>query len=949
MKPEEKARKRIDEMLALAGWNVEDPSQIEQELDLDLGAAGLVAAEPSTPYGGHKFVDYALMQHGKPIAVIEAKRTSKDPIVGQEQALQYAQNIQAIYGVELPFIMYSNSHDTYLWESDFYPPRKVLGFPTRSDLEWMMQRRKTRRPLSVEMINTDIAGRDYQIAAIRAILENIEKKKRKFLLVMATGTGKTRTAIALMDVLFRAHWAKRILFLVDRIALRNQAIDAFKEHLPSFPHWPQEGEKTFDTNRRIYASTYPTMLNIIEGGKDPSSWLSPHFFDVIIADESHRSVYNTYKSVLNYFDALKLGLTATPIAKKQSGNALPEHLEEDPVVRDTFKLFDCAVNDPTFAYTFEEAIEHIPPYLNNFDVLKVRSKFQLEGIKGEKLSISEQKKLIAEGQEPEELDFEGTDLERRVTNAGTNRLLIQEFMEECIKDPTGTLPGKTIFFAISKAHARRLIDLFNEMYPEHGGKLARLFVSDDSTVYKPDGLLAQFKKNPFPRVAVSIDMLDTGVDVREVVNLVFAKPVFSYTKFWQMIGRGTRVLEEDREKRKPWCLDKDEFLIIDCWESFERFKMKPKGREVKEQLPLPVKLFRDRLDQLESAIAKGEDEIVERVKETLKADIADLPENNVVVLGKQAELSQVQPDAFWDDLKLDSVAYLRTTIAPILRARSGIEEKSMRFESQVVRLSSAMLSGEQSTVEGLQEKIVGQVAELPLTVNVVKKEEDLIREVLKPEWWSNPTDDQITSLVEKLAPLMKYRQRQREGMVELDLEDETILKDWVEFGPENERISTSAYRDRVEAHIQELVDENVALQKIREGQEISNEDLLALADLLRSQDPYVTEELLRKVYDHKAARFIRFMRHILGLEKLEPWSQEVAEAFDDFIVTHNTFTQLQIQFLQTLRTFILQTGGVERRDLIKAPFTQIHPKGIRGLFSKDEIAEILEFTKKFVA
>ncbi|MFQ5518574.1 MAG: DEAD/DEAH box helicase family protein, partial [Mariprofundus sp.] len=270
----------IDQKLELAGWNVSDPSQVIQELDIVLKGQGDVAAEPNpSPYAGHRFADYALVDKGRPIAVVEAKKASKNAALGREQAVQYAQNIQEIHGGALPFISYTNGHDIYFQEPEFYPPIKVHGFPSRHDLEWLQLRRENRRPLSTELINTNIAGRDYQIAAIRSILEGIEAKRQKFLLVMATGTGKTRTAAALMDVLIRARWAKRILVLVDRIALRDQALEAFKEHIQSEPVWPQKDEKSFARDRRIYVTTYPTMLNMIESGTTPASWISPFFFD----------------------------------------------------------------------------------------------------------------------------------------------------------------------------------------------------------------------------------------------------------------------------------------------------------------------------------------------------------------------------------------------------------------------------------------------------------------------------------------------------------------------------------------------------------------------------------------------------------------------------------------------------------------------------------------------
>lgn len=936
MKTEKQTRQElIDTRLALAGWNVRDPSQVTEELDIDLSTAGHERiSEPLSPYDGHRFADYALLRHGRPVAVVEAKKASKDAGLGQEQALQYATNLQDIYGGHIPFVFYSNGYETFFWESDFYPPERVPGFPTNGELEWLDQRRQTRKPLSVELINTDVAGRDYQIAAIRSILEGIEAKRHKFLLVMATGTGKTRTATALIDVLLRARWAKRVLFLVDRIALQEQAVEAFKEYLPSEPIWPRSKEKAFSRDRRLYVTTYPTMLNLIQNGNTPATWISPFFFDLVIADESHRSVYNIYQQVLSYFSGVKLGLTATP---------------RDHIDHDTFDLFECNTHDPSFAYTYEEAVNHEPPYLCDFEVLKVRSKFQLEGIKGGTLPPAVRKRLIAEGKDVDSIDFEGSDLERRVTNSGTNALIVREFMEESIKDHTGTLPGKSIFFAISMGHARRLQDLFDTLYPEHKGRLARVLVSQDRYVYGKGGLLDQFKNSDMPRVAISVDMLDTGVDVPEVVNLVFAKPVFSYTKFWQMIGRGTRVLQVEPHKRKPWCLAKDKFLIIDCWGNFDFFKMKPKGKEPGEQVPLPVVLFRARLDKLEAALAAVRPDIVNCVKADLQADILTLPRNNISVADNLEILDTVEPEQFWDRLAAEDIGYLRTHVAPLLRARSDLDIKGVRFETDVVELSTALLADNKEAFEAIQECILIQISELPLTVNLVAREQEFIEAVLQPSWWSTPTEDKLSQLVKRLAPLMRFRQKRRDPMMKLQLKDLTVIKEWVEFGPEHERMTSRAYRERVEAYILSLVDENPVLRRIKAGEQVSDAEVMTLARLLQRQDPYVTVELLRKVYDHKTARFIQFMRHILGLEKLDSWSETVARAFDDFIARHSTFTALQIQFLQTLRTFILQTGTVAKKDLINAPFTRLHPEGIRGMFRPGEIDEILQFTGRLVA
>ena len=522
----------------------------------------------------------------------------------------------------------------------------------------------------------------------------------------------------------------------------------------------------------------------------------------------------------------------------------------------------------------------MPPYLCDFEVLKVRSKFQLEGIHGGQLPPAVQRRLVAEGKDIEDIDFEGTDLERKVTNSGTNALIVREFMEECIKDSSGTLPGKSIIFAISKGHARRLQDLFDGMYPQHAGRLARVLVSEDPRVYGKGGLLDQFKHQDFPRVAISVDMLDTGVDVPEVVNLVFAKPVYSYVKFWQMIGRGTRVL--DPNKIRPWCPDKDKFLIVDCWGNFEFFRMTPKGKEPGQQESLPVRRFRARLDKLEAALATGRDDVAETVKADLRRELDTLPANDVVVRDSRAELAKLEPDAFWSHLAAEDLGFLRSIIAPVFRACSHADFKAMRFETNVIELGTALLSDNQDAVEGLSEGIVEQVSELPLSVNVVAHERNLIEAVQQPHWWSAPTEEQLRQLVERLAPLMKYRQQRSDPMLRLDIPDLLAIKETIEFGPDHERMTSSVYREKVEAFVRSLVEANPVLQKLQAGGAVTDGEIDELARLLEAQSLHVTEDLLRKVYDHRTARFIQFIRHILGLERLESWTETVNRAFDAF-------------------------------------------------------------------
>lgn len=920
----------IDKQLAVAGWNVKDPTQVREEFDI-LTTLPEGVSEPRTKYEGHQFSDYVLLgKDHKPLAVVEAKKTTKDAAIGREQAKQYCYNIQKQSGGELPFCFYTNGHELYFWDLENAPPRKVVGFPTRDDLERFAYIRRNRKPLTQEFINTSIAGRDYQIRAIRSVLEGIEQKKRDFLLVMATGTGKTRTCIALTDALMRAGHAEKVLFLVDRIALREQALAAYKEHLPNEPRWPKVGEKLIAKDRRVYVATYPTMLNII---RDESQYLSPHFFDLIVVDESHRSIYNTFGEVLTFFKTITLGLTATPT---------------DVIDHNTFELFHCEDGIPTFAYTYEEAVNNVPPYLCDFQVMKIQTKFQVEGISKRTISLEDQKKLILQGKEIEDINFEGTQLEKQVINTGTNTLIVREFMEESIKDADGVLPGKTIFFCATKDHARRIEEIFDKLYPQYHGELAKVLVSDDPRVYGKGGLLDQFTNNDMPRIAISVDMLDTGIDVREIVNLVFAKPVYSYTKFWQMVGRGTRLLEAS--KAKPWCLEKDVFLILDCWDNFEYFKLNPKGKEPKPQLPLPVKLVGFRLDKIEAAIDADFDDIATREITKLRAQIAALPQNSVVIIEAATQLDRISEDNFWVTLNNDKFEFLRTQIKPLFRTVSEADFKAMRFERDLLEYSLAVLKDENEQANALKEGIVEQISELPLSVPFVKLEEELIRATQTTLYWNRANEDSFDEMVAKLGPLMKFReQTTTQERTHLDLIDELHRKERVEFGPQNEAVSITRYREMVESLIAELTEHNPVLQKIKNGEAISTNEAEELAELLHEEHPHITENLLRQVYKNRKARFIQFIRHILGIEPLKSFPDEVSAAFDQFIRAHTTLNSRQLEFLNLLKNFIIEREKVEKKDLINAPFTIIHPQGIRGVFNPTEINEILQLAQALSA
>jgi type I restriction enzyme R subunit len=914
--------------LKQAGWNVSDRSQVIEEYYVSVEKN--ILNEPATTYGT-SFSDYVLLgKDGKPLAVIEAKKTSVDAAIGREQAKQYCTNIHSAQGGEIPFCFYTNGNDIFFWNLDNYPPKKVYGFPTRDDLERYSYIRKARKSLAGEFINSKIAGRDYQIRAIRAVMEAVERHKSKFLLVMATGTGKTRTCIALVDALMRARWAERVLFLVDRIALQNQTLDAFKEHLPNEPRWPKPNEKEIATDRRIYVSTYPSMLNIV---RDEANTLSPHFFDLIIVDESHRSIYNTYQEILQYFNTITLGLTATPT---------------DVIDHNTFKLFECEDGVPTFAYSYEEAVNHVPPYLSDFQVMKIKTKFQEEGINKRTISLEDQQHLILEGKEIEEINYEGTEIEKKVINRGTNALIVREYMEEAIKDQNGVLPGKTIFFCTTKAHARRIEEIFDSLYPEYKGELAKVIVSEDPRVHGKGGLLDQFTNNDMPRIGISVDMLDTGIDIREITNLVFAKPVYSYTKFWQMIGRGTRLLEQ--EKIKPWCTKKDSFLILDCWDNFEYFKLSPKGKELSAQVPLPVRLFGLRLDKIEKAIEKNETDIASKEIAKLKLQIEALPKNSVVVLDAKHELQRLENDNFYTHFNHEKIEFLRGFVKPLFRTVSNADFKAMSFEKGIVEVSLSHLSGEKEKFETLKESIVEEIGELPLSVNIVAKEEAIIRQAQTNQYWATINEQKFDALIERLSPLMKFR----ESVISLapakfNFKDVLFSKEKVEFGPQHEAVSIARYKELVEERITALVSSNPLLQKLKEGKSLNSAEAEQLAGMLYQEHPHITLDLLRKVYNHQKAELIQFIKHILDIEILESFPETVSKSFERFITEHSYLNSRQLDFLQLLQSFLVEKGDIAKKDLINAPFTRIHPDGIRGVFSNKEIDEIISFIQTLAA
>lgn len=604
--------------------------------------------------------------------LVEAKRTTRSPNEGQQQAKLYADCLEKAYG-QRPVITYSNGYEHWMWDDLAAPPRRVQGFYKKDELELLIQRRTSRKRLADVVINPSIIERYYQIRAVRRVGETFEvDHQRKSLLVMATGSGKTRTVIALIDVLMRANWAKRVLFLADRVALVNQAVNAFKTHLPDAAPVNLVTEK--NTDGRVFVSTYPTMMGLIDEAADGQRRFGVGHFDLIVIDEAHRSIYQKYRAIFEYFDSMLVGLTATP---------------KDEIDKNTYGLFDLETGVPTDAYTLEQAIAD--GHLVKPIPVAVPTKFQREGIRYADLSEEEKEQWESldwsdDGTIPDEVD--PAELNQWLFNIDTVDKVLEVLMTKGHRVAGGDRLGKTIIFAKNNDHADFIAERFNANYPEYKGHFARVIT------YKTEyaqSLIDDFsKKEKAPHVAISVDMLDTGIDVPEVVNLVFFKVVRSKTKFWQMVGRGTRLCQDLYGPGQH----KKDFLILDFCGNLEFFSQNPNFSEGATTEPLSTRLFKARVQmllELDALPEKGKpakeldppvygDGLTEAQLRTdlaqgLNAYVAAMnPENFVVRPQRQFVEAFSKPEA-WDRLGPEAVGHCSERW-PVCLRRSSMRMKT---------------------------------------------------------------------------------------------------------------------------------------------------------------------------------------------------------------------------------------------------------------------------------
>lgn len=891
----------IDSQLAHAGWSVSRRTLVEEFL--------LKTAEPVGNYGNEQFADYVLLgSDGNPIAVVEAKRSSRDELAGKRQAADYADSINAKFGND-PFIFLTNGKEILFWDRERYAPRKISGFYTRDDLERLRHQRQFAQPLGGVTISAAIAGRDYQNEAIRRVTEGVEAAKRKFLLVMATGTGKTRTTIALVDTLLRAKRAQRVLFLADRRELVRQAMSEFKSHLPNESLARIEAGET--SGARIQFSTYPSMMQVY-------SRLSVGYYDLIVADESHRSIYQRYKAVFDHFDAIQLGLTATPT---------------DYIDHNTFELFDCGDGAPSYYYSYEQAIAD--QNLVNYRVLDAQTNFQLQGIMGEALPEPLKQMARDQGVELDELNFDGSDIEKGVINQGTNDAMVREFMDKSRKDVRG-LPHKSIFFAVSHAHAKRLYEGFNRLYPE----LQRQGMAEiiDSHMERADATLDDFKYRTMPRVAISVDMLDTGVDVPAIQNLVFAKPVFSRVKFWQMIGRGTR-LHTDKATSEI----KKDFLIIDHWKNFAYFKLNPDGEVDHPSEPLPVRLFRLQLEKWQLLEAQQQD--TQATVADLQAMLQALPRQSINVRPHWDELDALASQ--WPKPSQSAIEHLSQAIAPLMRLAplAGLDE--LQFRIWCERLSVAWLEGDASEQAKVRERIHEAINSLAENIPQVQRVAEQLAWVQSAGFWQHLDMTRLITLQTVFAPLMRYRTSTPSRTIEINLPDSITQRSWIIYGPTGEGAFAESYREQVEALVRRLADQLPELAKLKQGDHVGDDELERISNTLNMTDLFVTEDTLRKAFEAPAASLAEVLRHILCEgARLPNREQRISAAFDAFIAAHGYLRANQLNFLRAVKAAVLRHGRITRAALNEPPLSRAGR--VETLFPSQDIDELINLTNNLL-
>ena len=897
----------IDVLLHQAGWDVDDRDQVFPEFP--------VTGMPNQ--SGNGFVDYVLFgADGAPLAVVEAKRTSRSAAVGQEQARLYADALEARFGTR-PIIFTSNGDDTIVWDDAAgYPPRRISGFLTREQLALAIQRRTTRQPLADLPVDADIAGRYYQERAIHAIGQSFDEKQRRALLVMATGSGKTRTVIALVNQMMKANWAKNVLFLADRTALVNQAVNAFKEHLPQVSTVNLVTEKVADG--RVVVSTYPTMVNAIDRGQ-----FTPGHFDLIVIDEAHRSVYAKYGEIFKYFDGFLVGLTATP---------------KDEVDHNTYSLFDLEDGVPTDAYSLDQAVADgylVPPRS-----VDVGTKFLREGIRYDQLSDAEkdewdQLEWNEDGAIPDAVGTE--ELNRFLFNADTVDKVLATLMRDGHHVAGGDRLGKTIIFAKNQRHAEFIQERFDAAFPEYGGTFARVITH--ATEYA-QSLIDDFSvASRAPHIAISVDMLDTGIDVPEVVNLVFFKMVRSRSKFWQMLGRGTRLCPDVFGPGR----DKEDFRVFDFCGNLEYFSQGLKGVEGKTAKSLTQRLFEGRVAlvvALGDSIDEGVADVRTQTTSWLVEHVAAMNTGSFLVRGHRREVERFSSPEAWSDLAEES-AQVALELAGVPSTLRDTDEEAKRFDLLILRRQLADVEGDAVTAERVRVAVQDIAADLlgRLTIPSVKAQVELLEEVAGDEWWQDVTLPMLELVRVRMRGLAHFIEKTRRNPVYTDFADELGEAREITLPGIAPGMDTERFNAKVMAFMREHED-NLAVQRLRRGMQLTGQDLEVLQEMLEGAG--LGGDNLERAVQREGGLGL-FVRSLVGLDRAA-----ALEAFSAFLA-EDRYTADQIRLIHLIVDELTKNGVMKPSRLMESPYVEDAATRVDLLFPEDDVDGIVGVLRDLAA
>lgn len=906
----------IDLLLKEAGWDPNDPNAVEFEVQ------GMPKKKSTS--SGKGFVDYVLWgDDGLPLALVEAKRTRHSALKGQHQAKLYADCLEASYN-QRPVIFCSNGYEHLIWDDQRYPPRPIHGFYTKAELERVHYRRTAAKRLSVVQPNVEIVGRPYQLEAIRRITETFDAQGRKALLVMATGTGKTRTAIALVDLLKRADWVKRVLFLADRNALLTQAKRAFTQHLPSAIAVDITEHKE-GVDATVVLSTYATMLNRIDKREAGEAVFGPGHFDLVIVDEAHRSIYKKYAVLFDYFDSLLVGLTATP---------------RDEVHRDTYRVFDLEPGVPTAFYELGEAVDDgflVPP-----QGVSVPFKFLQQGIKYAELSDDDKEEYETKlrddetGDHPDHVDAAA--LNKWLFNMDTVDQALDLLMEQGVQIDDGERLGKTIIFGRNHKHAEFIVERFNKAFPSYKGAFAQIIDShNDYAQSLLDDFCTPAKQ---PTIAVSVDMLDTGVDVPECVNLVFFKPVRSRVKFNQMIGRGTRLCPDLFGPGQ----DKGCFLVFDLCGNIEFFEQQFKAADPKLPDSLSSRLVKTRLELVRQLPATDDERLVALrtdVLDHLHQHVATMTTDNFQVRKHRREVETFTERERWETLTDDDADTVAHVLAPLPNGLEPEPFQAKQFDVLLYRLMVALLHGSKSFI-GYRDQVRDLADRLEETnVPMVKSQLPLIQAIQDEDYWTDITLPMVDEIRRKLRDLIQFIVRKARSPVYTDLPDSLLSSVAKDVGVPiyQTGFSPGQYRKKVQKIIRDN-EGHVAIAKLRRNQALTEMDLEALEAMLFDPETVGTRAQFEQVFG-KDLRLPRFIRQLVGLDR------NAAKAAFGKYLAGSGFTANQVRFVETIIDFLTTNGVMDPGLLFEAPFTDGHPEGVEGMFGDEDVDNIIAIVRGF--